>query len=89
MIRPVRAAYMDIEDLDIYYRDCVIGGPGAFLIPVRDGTAFVDATRTKLVMEIAGLTPLPVVHVAEKPSDPPAMSCTIGEDLWRRRFWGD
>ena len=130
LIRPVRAAYMDIEDLDIYYRDCVIGGPGSFMIPVRDGTAFVDATRTKLVMEIAGLQPLPIVRVADKPpivrvadkppivrvadkppivrvadkppivrvadkppivrvADKPPMSCTVGEELWRRRFWGD
>ena len=85
LIRPVRAAFMDIEDLDLYYRDCVIGGPGSFMIPVRDTSAFIDATRTKLVMEIAGLSPLPVVRVADKP----AMSCTIGEDLWRRRFWGE
>lgn len=89
LIRPVRAAYMDIEDLDLYYRDCVIGGPGAFMIPVRDAKAFVDATRTKLVMEIAGLAPLPIIRVVDKPAEKTAMSCTIGEELWRRRFWGE
>ena len=93
LIRPVRAAYMDIEDLDIYYRDCVIGGPGAFMIPVRDTKAFVDATRTKLVMEIAARSTLPIVRVADDgrgtPGEKPAVSCTVGEDLWRRRFWGD
>jgi hypothetical protein len=26
----------DIEDLDLYYQDCVIGGPGAFIVPVRE-----------------------------------------------------
>ncbi len=85
LIRPVRAAYMDIEDLDLYYRDCVVGGVGAFMIPVRDAKAFVDATRTKLVMEIAGLTPPPILRVADRPSP----SCTIGEDMWRRRYWGE
>lgn len=84
LIRPVRAAYMDIEDLDIYYRDCVIGGPGAFMIPVRDSNAFVEATRTKLVMEVADLRPLPIIRAADK-----QVSCTIGEELWRRRFWGE
>ena len=29
----------DIEDLDLYFRDCVIGGPGAFLVPVREKSA--------------------------------------------------
>lgn len=86
LIRPVRAAYMDIEDLDLYYRDCVIGGSGAFMIPVRDTKAFVDATRTKLVMEIAARETLPIVRVS---AEKPAVSCTIGEDLWRRRFWSE
>ena len=89
LIRPVRAAYMDIEDLDIYYRECVVGGPGAFVIPVRDSKAFVDATRTKLVMEIADRTPLPIVRVADNDAPKPKMPCTIGEDLWRRRYWGE
>lgn len=88
LIRPVSAAYMDIEDLDIYYRECVIGGPGALMVPVRDTRAFVDATRTKLVMEIASRAPLPIIHVVDKP-DKSKMSCTIGEELWRRRYWGD
>ena len=50
-------ATMDIEDLDIYYEDCVIGGPGAFVIPIRERDQFREATRTKLVLEIAGRTP--------------------------------
>ena len=89
LIRPVRAAYMDIDDLDIYYRDCVIGGPGSFMIPVKDAKAFTDATRTKLVMEIADRTPLPVIRVAATEIEKPKMSCTAGEDLWRRRYWGE
>lgn len=92
LIRPARTAYMDIENLDLYYRDCVIGGPGSFMVPVRDSKAFVDATRTKLVMEIARHDVLPIVRVAgtsEKTETKPSMSCTIGEDLWRRRYWGD
>lgn len=88
LIRPVSAAYMDIEDLDIYYRDCVIGGAGAFMVPVRDDKAFVDATRTKLVLEIANRA-LPIVRVVDRTAEKSKMSCTIGEDLWRRRYWGD
>src|SRR5262249_22909273 len=43
---------MDIEDLDIYYEDCVIGGPGAFVIPIRERDQFREVTRTKLGLEI-------------------------------------
>ena len=49
----------DIANLDVYYEDCVIGGPGAFVIAIHERDQFKDATRTKLVQEIAG--PLPQV----------------------------
>jgi hypothetical protein len=49
----------DIANLDVYYEDCVIGGPGAFVIAIHEREQFKDATRTKLVQEIAG--PLPQV----------------------------
>jgi Protein of unknown function (DUF1194) len=45
------------EQLDIYYEDCVIGGPGAFVIAIKNREQFKEATRTKLVLEIAGRTP--------------------------------
>jgi hypothetical protein len=44
----------DMENLDEYYRDCVIGGIGAFMVPVRDKTQFAALIRTKIVREIAG-----------------------------------
>ena len=43
----------DIPDLDLYYRDCVIGGPGAFMVPVREVSEFATAIRTKIVREVA------------------------------------
>jgi len=43
-------------NLDHYYEDCVIGGPGSFAIPVRSKSEFADAIRMKLIMEVAGLT---------------------------------
>jgi uncharacterized protein DUF1194 len=46
MKRPT--GYGDIENLDHYYQDCVIGGPGAFIVPVRQAHDFVDAIRTKV-----------------------------------------
>ena len=46
--------------LDVYYRDSVIGGDGAFLVTAEDFDAFGSAVRRKLVREIAGL-PGPVL----------------------------
>src|SRR5437870_4666328 len=57
MLKRPNAFTMDIDNLDIYYEDCVIGGPGAFVIPIREREQFKEATRTKLVLEIAGLVP--------------------------------
>lgn len=42
-----------IIDLDIYYEVCVIGGPGAFSIPVLVWEDFPLAVRRKLVLELA------------------------------------
>ncbi len=40
-------------DLDRYYYDSVIGGPGAFVIAARDYETFADAILKKLIIEIA------------------------------------
>ena len=40
-----------------WYRQNVIGGPGAFLRVVEDFRSFADAMTNKLVSEIAGLAP--------------------------------
>jgi len=85
MLKRPSAATMDIEDLDIYYEDCVIGGPGAFVIPIKEREKFKEATRTKLVLEVAGLRPAPRVLPAA--AGEPRISCTIGERMWQQR-WG-
>jgi hypothetical protein len=77
---------IDIENLDIYYEDCVIGGAGAFVIPVRDREKFTEAIRTKLVLEVAGGAGAQrIIPAAAKQS---RISCTIGERLWQER-WGN
>jgi hypothetical protein len=48
---------VQMENLDVYYEDCVIGGPGAFVIPIKEREQFKEATRTKLVLEIADRMP--------------------------------
>ncbi len=86
VLKRLNYATMDIEQLDMYYEDCVIGGPGAFVIPIREREKFIEATRTKLILEIAGRQPEAKVIPAS--ADKPRVSCTIGEKIWRER-WGD
>jgi hypothetical protein len=42
--------------LDQYFRDEVIGGPGAFVIVIEDFSTFAYAIRNKLIREIAELS---------------------------------
>ena len=85
MVKEPSYSTMDIENLDWYYEDCVIGGPGAFVVAIKDREKFKEAIRTKLLLEVAGRTPeRPVIPVAEKE---PRVSCLIGEKIWQDR-WG-
>lgn len=77
----------DVTDLDAYYTNCVIGGAGAFMIPVNAWEQFPEAIRRKLVLELASAPRrdmgLPVVY-AQATS---AYDCLIGEKIWRNRSW--
>ncbi len=75
----------DMIDLDLYYEDCVIGGPGSFVIPVREITEFHKAVRDKLILEIANLAPPPRLIPATAKTRPP---CDIGERQWERWMRG-
>jgi hypothetical protein len=66
-----------------YYRDCVVGGPGAFVIPVTERDQLLESIRRKLVLEIAGL-PARLVPAAET-VQPAPVDCLVGERL--RRNW--
>ena len=85
MVKEPSYSTMDISNLDFYYEDCVIGGPGSFVVTVKDRDKFREAIRTKLLLEIAGRTPeRRIVPVAEKE---PRVNCMIGEKIWQDR-WG-
>jgi hypothetical protein len=84
--------YRDVERLDHYYEDCVIGGPGAFMVAITTREQFTDATKTKLILEIAGYAPYAFAQAeyAIRPAsvDRPRMSCLEGERIWNQR-WGN
>lgn len=44
-------------DLDLYFRQNVIGGPGAFVVTARNYEVFAEAIMRKLVAEISDATP--------------------------------
>ena len=73
MIRPSAA----LGSLDDYYSNCVIGGPGAFVLPVQEPEDFAIAIRRKLILEVSGAEPQArVIRTAGEGAD-----CLIGEKL--------
>ncbi|BBK29759.1 uncharacterized protein DUF1194 [Stella humosa] len=82
----------NLKELDLYYRDCVIGGPGAFYIVAEDFESFAAAVKRKLVLEIAGRMPT-VQHAQLYPERPMfdaegRVDCLAGEkllEIYRRR----
>jgi hypothetical protein len=85
MVKEPSYSTMDIDDLDAYYEDCVIGGAGAFVVTIKSRDKFKEAIRTKLLLEIAGRTPeRPVVPAAGRE---PRVNCLVGEKIWQDR-WG-
>ncbi len=73
----------DYGELDIYYKQCVITGPGSFVIPVRGTAEFRDAIRTKIIREIASHQVFdPQVMLASE-IDEPKVDCLAGEKMLR------
>jgi hypothetical protein len=84
MVKEPFYSTMDIDNLDWYYEDCVVGGPGSFMIPIKARENFKEAIRTKLIREVAGRTPARPVRPASDKE--PRVSCTIGERTWEDRW---
>jgi len=85
MVKEPSYSTMDIDNLDFYYEDCVIGGPGSFVVTIKDREKFKEAIRTKLLLEVAGRRP--ERDVVPTAATEPRVSCMIGEKIWQDR-WG-
>lgn len=79
------AGFFDVQNLDLYYEDCVIGGPGAFIVPVLETGGFAAAILRKIILEIAGTVPpeAPRIIPAQFSRNAERFDCLIGEKLWR------
>ena len=82
MLKAPTSSMFDIAELDRYYAHCVIGGTGAFLVPVRELAEFKLAIRRKLLLEISGLMP-PVRIIPVQNTQDDGFDCLVGEKLWR------
>jgi hypothetical protein len=77
---------LDDPDLDIYFRDCVIGGQGAFMVPAREKSQFQLAIKTKIILEVSGLTSPPAPLVRRAQAGDVRADCMAGETRWRDRM---
>ncbi len=69
--------WFDLENLDQYYEDCVVGGFASFSIPVREKAEFSRAIKRKLLLEIAEAPvlpklPLPLLRIQAPGGGPPS-----------------
>jgi hypothetical protein len=82
-----------MPNLDLYYRNCVIGGPGAFLVLAHGFKSFAQAIRRKLILEIADLSPnrpdrITATGLAQAGKAPPKSRWVPPCDEGERRFRG-
>jgi len=82
MTREGMGSQWHLDDLDEYYRHCVIGGPGAFVIPVLEWSQFPQAVRRKLVLELAQQRQVPPARANLIRVGSPEYDCLIGEKIW-------
>lgn len=82
MTREGMGARWHLADLDLYYYHCVIGGPGAFVVPVLEWEHFPEAVRRKLELELAGVKPLVSPQPQVVLAAAGGYDCLIGEKIW-------
>jgi hypothetical protein len=82
--RPGPSGRPQLADLDLYYENCVIGGPGAFIVVANSYPEFAEAVRRKLIIEIANLSfgRGPRLVPAQFTPYRIAPPCNIGERRW-------
>lgn len=80
-----------LDNLDDYYRNCVIGGPGSFVLPVTDWKQFPAAVRHKIVLELAKLPSPRIIHAAFTRIADDDADCLVGEKIWEqmRQNWNE
>ncbi len=83
-----QSGFFEMSQLDAYYENCVIGGQGAFVIPIRARSEFATAIRRKLMLEISGIALEPRLMHAQASGPATGADCMVGEQQWRRYMDG-
>ncbi|MFZ1815281.1 MAG: DUF1194 domain-containing protein [Rhizobiaceae bacterium] len=78
-----------IDNLDDYYRNCVAGGHGSFVLPVRTRQGFALALKRKLLQEITNrqlpnAVETPRFLSVSMPVSTGDFDCQVGEKIWKR-----
>jgi uncharacterized protein DUF1194 len=81
MLKTASPTFFDLSDLDRYYAACVIGGAGAFMVPVKDVAELKSAIRRKLLLEVSGLGAPRLIPAQGGENE--SYDCFIGERQWR------
>lgn len=80
ILRPAYlSGFSDTLELNDYYRECVIGGLGSFLVTIEKMDEFAESIRKKLILELAGRPPVVIRASQQTPREP--VDCLIGEKL--------
>lgn len=72
----------DVDNLDDYYRDCVIGGPGSFMLTITEKEQFAPAIKQKILRELASPTQNDITATPARGET----DCTMGERQWRQQW---
>ena len=80
--RPGVYEFFHLANLDDYFEDCVIGGPGSFVERITELDQFAIAIRRKMILEIAANGPRISPAAAPAPREP--VDCLVGEKRWQR-----
>jgi hypothetical protein len=72
----------DVDNLDDYYRDCVIGGPGSFMLTITEKAQFAPAIKQKILRELATPTQNDITATPARGET----DCTMGERQWRQQW---
>ena len=87
MLKRPNVGTMDIENLDVYYEDCVIGGPGRVRHPdpraraIHRGDPHQAGAGNRRAARRSRAS-------CRRRRDKPRISCTIGEKMWQERWGG-
>lgn len=73
--------FLDTADLDLYFRDCVIGGQSSFMVPVRGK----EQIKTRIILEVSSVEPSPLPLVQRAQADGGRADCLTGERQWHNR----